>query len=267
MRWLIVILCSIGLHYSLTAQTNPTRQTQCDFLKNIKFRNGKDTIVIKAILHDIIEAPPRVITLKKSSRSIYKYKFGSKIVFQPENCTKKYSAPLLDAEYDNHLLNSDNLGITVYLTCVVFNEYFDNNGMPDLIVINIVPKIQDKISEQKTSDFLTNLHFKNGVDTVILKVSYHAIFKSGSGLINNDLEKKHFIISKQYDYGIAFELPGHSEKFISPYHFKDTKEYSLLEKQPEGTTIYLTCVAFKGYYSYNQPFFIVNKFSLNNPNK
>ncbi|WP_426668585.1 hypothetical protein ACPPVU_20420 [Mucilaginibacter sp. McL0603] len=267
MRWLIVILCSVGFSYGITAQTNPTRQTQCDFLKNIKFRSGKDTIVIKAILHDIIEAPPRLITLKKSPRSIYKYKFGSEIVFQPENCTKKYSAPLLDAAYDNHFLNSANLGITVYLTCVVFNEYFDNNGMPDLIVINVAPKVQEHIAGQQTSNFLTNLHFKNGVDTVVLKANYRGIFKQDAGLIMNDLEKKHFLIANQYDYGIAIELPEYSKEFISPYHFKNAKEYSLLKKQPEGTIAYLTCVVFKGYYSYNEPFFIVNKFGLNNPNK
>jgi len=113
-------------------------QTQCDFLKNLKFRNGRDTIVVKATLHDFLEAPPRVIRKGRASPAIYKYRFSDDIAFQPGNCSKKYVMPLLHSAAAKYPFTANTqLGITVYLTCVVFDERYLEDDQPDCLVVRV----------------------------------------------------------------------------------------------------------------------------------
>ncbi|HWD87924.1 MAG TPA: hypothetical protein VG367_07350 [Mucilaginibacter sp.] len=236
--------------------------SQCDFLKNLKFKNGRDTITIKAVLGDIVEAPPRVSFKNKPRPTIYKYKFSSYLSFRPENCIGEYSAALLDNAFDNKILTYSNRGITVFITCIVFNQSFDNVIGHDCIVIKVASAIQTPIVIPNRCTFLSNLHFKNGADTIVIKAMFHAVYKPGIGLIVSDLGKSNLLKTNEYNYGIAFQVPGCDEKLVAPYHFKTATEKNLLEKQPEDTPIYLTCVAFQKYYSYGLPFFIIEKFKI-----
>jgi hypothetical protein len=132
MRSVFVILALAALGSSASAQS---KAKPCDFLKNLKFRNGRDTIVVKAILCSDIEAPPRLLN---KHPSIYKYKFDSYIEFQPENCSKKYNEPLLSsAAAKARFLNGNNLGITIYLTCIIFDEHTIRKDVPDCLVIRV----------------------------------------------------------------------------------------------------------------------------------
>ena len=85
MKSLIIALFIVGYSLNTIAQTTIQKNTNCSFFKNLKFKNGRDTIVVKAILYDYFKAPPKLL---KINPSIYKYKFDSYISFQPENCLK-----------------------------------------------------------------------------------------------------------------------------------------------------------------------------------
>ncbi|MBS1525620.1 MAG: hypothetical protein JST19_08220 [Bacteroidetes bacterium] len=241
---------------------NVSAQSQCDFLKNLKFKNGRDTIIVKAVLRDFLLAPPR--TLFKKPPAIYKYKFDSNILFQPENCDRNYEMPVISSRWvdPENILNSDNLGLTVYLTCVVFNESALTRGQPDCLVIKIKSAIQSPIAFPEKCNFLSNLHFNNGIDTILIKAKYHGHYKPGIGLILTDLSKRHFLNGKDYENGIGFQVPGCDEKIIAPYHSKTGSEEQFLERQPEDGTIYLTCITFQNYYSYGMPFFVIENFKF-----
>ncbi len=255
MKSLIISLLIVGYSLNTITQATIQKDNNCSFFKNLKFKDGRDTIVVKAILYDYLQAPPKLSNIKPS---IYKYKFDSYIAFQPENCLKKYSEPILNAADPGKLLNGDNLGLTVYLTCVIFNEHFLNsNGDPDCLVIKITPAIHSQIEIADKCNFLPHLNFRNGTDTVIITANYHAVFKSGSGLILNNLNKGHLLKAKDYEYGIGFQIPGCDEK-IAPYHFKSFEEISNIKKKPEGTSIKMTCIVFEKYYSYGIPFFVID---------
>jgi hypothetical protein len=149
-----IVLAVTGLN----ALAQPANDS-CNFLKNLKFKNGRDTIVIKAVLRACLEAPPRLLN---KHPSIYDYKFDSYIDFQPENCSKEYDEPLLNsAVIKAQFLNGENLGITIYLTCVVFNEHSSyTNGDPDCLVIKVVPAIKTAISIPEKCDFMHQLYSK-----------------------------------------------------------------------------------------------------------
>jgi hypothetical protein len=138
MRSLLFIVMFIASAFSALAQS---AADNCDFLKNLKFKNGRDTIVIKATLRDFLEAPPRIVRKSRSSPVIYKYKFSDNIAFQPENCDLKYVMPLLySAAVKEPFTANTKLGITVYLTCIVFNEFYLNDDQPDCLVIRVSRK-------------------------------------------------------------------------------------------------------------------------------
>jgi hypothetical protein len=255
MRLIFIGVLSIFISASSIAQTT---SNACSLFKKLKFKNGRDTIVVKAILYGNVQAPPKLLNVLPS---IYKYKFDGYVEFQPENCLQKYNEPILNsAAVKTQFLNGNNTGLTVYVTCVVFNEHFlHTNGDPDCLVIKITPAIHSPIAITKRCNFLSHLDFKNGVDTIFVKANYHAVFKPGLGLILNDLDKKNLLKAKGYEYGIGFQISGCDEKIIAPYRFKNTEELTALEKEPEGTSITMTCVVFEKYYNYGMPFFVIER--------
>lgn len=255
--FLAIVLIAFGLGVSAQSKTD-----SCSFLKNLKFKNGRDTIVVKAILRDFILAPPRL--LLKKAPSIYKYKFRSYLLFQPENYGRTYDTPIISSKSvdPNNILNGDNLGLTVFVTCVVFNESTLAKGLPDCLVIKVKPAIQTPITVLGKCNFLSDVHFSKPTETVVIKGTYYDIYRAGSQLILNDLNKKNLLNTEGYNFGITFQVKGCDEKFTIPYRFKNPEEQKLLSKQPEGSAIYLTCILFKNYYNYGMPFFIIQKFQV-----
>jgi hypothetical protein len=137
MRALFVGILIIASGLGALAQS---KTDTCSFLKKVRFKNGRDTIVVKAVLLDFLLAPPRFI--EKKTPNIYKYKFGSDILFQPENCGNKYEKPVLSSKSvdGEGILNGSNLGATIYLTCIVFDESILDTGEYDCLVIRVSRK-------------------------------------------------------------------------------------------------------------------------------
>jgi hypothetical protein len=109
----------------------------CSFLKNLKFKNGRDTNTIKATYIDLLQAPPELIV--KQRPKIYQYKIGSYLNFQPENCGLQFAIPLLAGKWvdSDNILNEHKLGAIIKLTIVVFNESFLNKNEPDCLIIKV----------------------------------------------------------------------------------------------------------------------------------
>jgi hypothetical protein len=136
MKKLTILLFAIGCSISALAQT-PTRQdTSCDFFKNVKFKNGSDTLVVKAVFQSVTRIPEGFIEIvKKLYKGVFQRNtFSSQIVFYPENCSRTYQGPIID--YDPRMLNS-NAGITIYETCVAFEGYMYDKDTPFFIVTNV----------------------------------------------------------------------------------------------------------------------------------
>ncbi|MBS1531912.1 MAG: hypothetical protein JSU01_16535 [Bacteroidetes bacterium] len=135
MRSVFISIALIASGMSAFAQST---MDNCNLFKNIRFKNGRDTIVVKAILRDFLQAPPRVIMKSGHRPAIYKYQFSDYIAFQPENCDKKYMVPLLySAAIKEPFTNDTKLGITIYATCIVFNEDYLKDQQYDCLVISV----------------------------------------------------------------------------------------------------------------------------------
>jgi hypothetical protein len=126
MKRLIILLFAIGCSINGLAQAPASRDTSCDFLKNVKFKNGSDTVVVRATYWSITKISPGLIEIvKKLYKGVIRHNtFSSQIVFYPENCSRTYQGPIVD--YDPRMLNS-NAGITIYVTCVAFEGYPSDN--------------------------------------------------------------------------------------------------------------------------------------------
>ncbi len=135
MRVLLVIIVFVASSLCALAQS---ATDSCVFLKNLRFKNGRDTIIVKAVLRDFLEAPPRIITKDGHRPAIYKYRFSDYIAFQPEGCSKKYMMPLLySAAAKDPFTANTQLGITIYVTCIVFNENYLQDQQLDCLVIRV----------------------------------------------------------------------------------------------------------------------------------
>jgi hypothetical protein len=110
----------------------------CSFLKNLKFKNGRDTVVVKAVLRDFLQAPPRIIPKNGRHPAIYKYRFSDYIAFQPDDCSKKYMMPILySTAAKDPFTNNTQFGITIYVTCIVFDENYLQDQQFDCLVIRV----------------------------------------------------------------------------------------------------------------------------------
>jgi hypothetical protein len=271
MKILIALLFITSFSINAKAQTAVKQDTSCSFLKNLRFKNGVDTIVIKATYLDLVQLPPPLVSMEGFYR---KQKLSGQIHFKPENCSTEYIVPLKMFRDRDGLLTGGNLGLSVRLTCVVFKKYLHVYGnVPFFIVIKAVPEkpVGSKstfpdAAPQESCKFLRNLHFKNGADTVIVKAQFGFRYRQDASLILKELDKKGLIKARDLTGAIGFKMDGCSRNFMAPVHFKNQAAADLLDKQPEGCTIYLTCVVFDGYYNYGEPYFIIDKWSFEKPN-
>lgn len=141
---LIITILFLGFSISAIAQTTVKNDTSCSFLKNIKFKNGVDTVVVKVTFVDInpLSSLGRLDELKENG--VDKSKFIYQLVFKPENCSKEYIGAS-SAGNINRILKQNpfplSLTVTLYITCVAFNKYnYDNDGTPYFVVIKITTK-------------------------------------------------------------------------------------------------------------------------------
>jgi len=138
------------------AQIKVANNKACNFLRNLPFKNGTYTVIVKATFKGLFRSPD-YITLKdleKAKKLKYK-EFGvdtgeventSSISFVPERCTHLYSGPLIRKTFYTSSNNTFKLdlntlaeGKVIYLTCVVFEDrkYRYADGTPFFVVINV----------------------------------------------------------------------------------------------------------------------------------
>jgi hypothetical protein len=151
MKKIISILLAIGFCLNTMAQSMPVQHPSCDFITKIKFKNGKDTIVIKAVYNDFLKsaAYPVLKALDKEKKLRYS-DFGynkrepltsSAIAFTPENCTKSYIGTVRKKDLNNKeiSMNTMPIGTVLYLTCVFFeSKKWEYNGVPFFVIIEVV---------------------------------------------------------------------------------------------------------------------------------
>ena len=136
------IILLLAISFSLNAMAQGRNQdNECTFFKNISFKNGKHTIVIKATYHTITKlwpATPQLEALDKERRA-NKDEFTYAIYFKPDNCSKEYSGP---CSYKGAInLSKMEDGTSFYVTCLVFRKYeFNPDGTPFFLVTQITLK-------------------------------------------------------------------------------------------------------------------------------
>jgi hypothetical protein len=118
MKILIVLLFIGCFAINCKAQTLTSQDTSCSFLKNLKFKHGVDTLVFNAVYLDLVEPGP-FTTYEESflkKRRVNLHKIGAELYFQPENCTKEFSASLMVFADKEDFLDGENLGKYMYNT-------------------------------------------------------------------------------------------------------------------------------------------------------
>jgi hypothetical protein len=143
-KTLLTALVPIFFLMNANAQPVVKRDTACNFLKHLKFKKGVDTLVFKATYLSLFLLGPFTTYderfFKKHKIDIHRFS-NSELEFQPQDCSKSFSAPLMNFKDTAGLLNADNLGISVIITCVVFEGYAGYlDHSPLVLVIKAVPK-------------------------------------------------------------------------------------------------------------------------------
>jgi hypothetical protein len=144
---LIIAILFINFPMNVMAQTTVKKDIGCNFLKNVKFSNGADTITEKAIYDELFRSPDysQLKQLDKEKKLHYS-DFGTEysetesstaISFFTENCSKKYMGTI--SKNQSIDLNTLKPGTTIYLTCVVFEgaEWSYTDGTHFFVVINV----------------------------------------------------------------------------------------------------------------------------------
>jgi hypothetical protein len=162
MKKIIFTFFVISLSFNARAQGTAIQDTLCSFLKNLKFKNGVDTIEVKATLDDYHRGSdePVLKILGDEKKLLYSeytnQKHGSSsLSFRPVNCQESYDATLSRKIYDKtftritnnigayikDIVDMDNLkiGQVIYLKCIVFeeNRFRDNYGTYFFTIIDI----------------------------------------------------------------------------------------------------------------------------------
>lgn len=118
----LIVLFILSFSVGAFAQVKKAESSDCDLLKNLKFKNGTDTIVIKAVysgLDELLGNEPIFNTLRKEGKA-KKNSFNSQVTFKPINCEQEYIVP--DASNAISALKLSNIGKQLYFTCVVFDR-------------------------------------------------------------------------------------------------------------------------------------------------
>jgi len=124
---LLGMLLAVVLPFTLAAQTNNQQDTTCNFLKDIKFKNGTATITVSAYYRDYHRSgdePLLSILAKKKKLQYNDYDTPdagcSAIGFIPIGCNKYTDGPISHKAHFNP--EKIKRGETLYLTCVAFED-------------------------------------------------------------------------------------------------------------------------------------------------
>ena len=142
MKILAIILFFASLALPGRAQTTIARDTSCSFLKNLRYKNGVDTVVISGTVVASVRLPPFSMYEERflRKRGVDINKIGSSIEFRPGNCSGSFLMPLMVHADKGNFLDHYN-GKRIKLTCVVFQGYAGNKDhSPYVLVLRAVPE-------------------------------------------------------------------------------------------------------------------------------
>ncbi|MGZ3871832.1 MAG: hypothetical protein ACXVJD_02875 [Mucilaginibacter sp.] len=128
------VICTVQLF----AQQKTLRQG-CDFLKNLHFKNGVDTLMIIAYKNATISTPKQDIILDKlhGAKRLNKYSMYS-IDLQPIGCSERIFVYCSDSSRFARNIYRDIYEKPVMMRCIVF-EGFMKGAHPFFIVDKITP--------------------------------------------------------------------------------------------------------------------------------
>jgi predicted Zn-ribbon and HTH transcriptional regulator len=109
---------------------------------------------------------------------------------------------------------------------------------------------------------MENLHFKNGIDTVLVEGIIIEMGKKTDQEILQNLEKEGKLKVKDFGYALSFKPASCSKSFY--ISSRDTSELvkKLFNEKFAGTKVLLTCIFFEKYKLYDSPFFIIDKVQM-----
>jgi hypothetical protein len=135
MQKLVILFCLFFLS-KVQAQIPALSIKGCQVFKNLQYKNGRDTVVIKATFREIDKFAGNdrlneLIKLKSVGADDFDYQIG----FIPENCSETYFAPAKEKRI-NSMLKSLKSDPEIYLTCVVFEKHeWEYQGVPFFVII------------------------------------------------------------------------------------------------------------------------------------
>ncbi|HWZ13826.1 MAG TPA: hypothetical protein VNW95_01210 [Mucilaginibacter sp.] len=134
---LVLIFCTTNL----IAQQKSYRQG-CDFLKDLHYTNGVDTIVVLAYKDASVKPPPydNILSKLNNERKLHSKDFKYTVTFKPLGCTEIYpvSIQCKDASHFAFNVNENTYHHPVKLRCIVFEGCFEFSR-PYFVIDKIMP--------------------------------------------------------------------------------------------------------------------------------
>ena len=132
-------------------------------------------------------------------------------------------------------------------------------------MISVTAFTQKKRFIKDGCDFLGDLHFNHGTDTIVIKANYQGYYKLMPLPVMKKLQLNKKLNVKDFRYSVAFIPLGCSKRFGNPCRDSNGKAMSMMNKLSIGQTVYLTCVVYQGYYNFpNELFYTIEKVRTKN---
>jgi hypothetical protein len=147
---LIIAILFINFSMNVMAQTAVKKDIGCNFLKNLKFKNGTDTITVKATYDELFRSPDySLLKQLDKEKKLHYSDFGTEyneiesstsISFFTGNCSKKYMGTISKNQPID--VNTLKPGTIIYLTCVIFEgaKWSYSDGTHFFVIINVALK-------------------------------------------------------------------------------------------------------------------------------
>jgi hypothetical protein len=133
---LFIAIVFLNISTNAMAKSPAIRDTSCNFLKKLKFKNGLDTLVVKTTYLEVANMIPisqRFETLDKEAK-IKSKAFTYQLGIQPEGCSKIYYGP---CSYKGNI-NNVRSGTVFYVTCIAFERHdLEYKGVPFFVIIDV----------------------------------------------------------------------------------------------------------------------------------
>jgi hypothetical protein len=136
---LIILVALIVFATHACAQQRELRQG-CDFLKDLHFKNGLDTIMVLAYKNASVKPPPYDDNLSKlhSGKKLNRHDFTYIVDFKPASCPDRYAAFCKDTSRFAFDIQVTDYHKAVRMRCIVFEGYSESSH-PYFVIDKIMP--------------------------------------------------------------------------------------------------------------------------------